>query len=131
MNKLKTRMHSIRMRTDRGSSHLGGGGWVYLPGGGGVCPPGVGGCLARRAEPPPPGQIDACENIYFPHTTYAVGNKQSSYLSYTSVKRHLRVSLKSIRSRFRIFSTTSLVMRETSKPASWPKSKQCFRSSVS
>ena len=22
----------------------------------------------------PPGQTDACENIIFPHTTYAVGN---------------------------------------------------------
>ena len=58
-----------RMRTDRGSSHLGGGGGADHP-----------------HTPPPPDQThhllpvnrmtDRCKNITVPHTSYAIGKKR-------------------------------------------------------
>ena len=84
-------MHSSRMCTDRRLTVSGGGG-----GGrrgvsrgesgvsrGGGCPevvcPGVYGCGI-----PPGGQTDTCENITFPHITYAVGNHRILYDLFTS-----------------------------------------------
>ena len=65
-----TRMHSSRMRTDRGSSHLGGGGRESIFFGAGL--------PCQEGRPPSCGQSDACENITFPHTTYAVGKNVSN-----------------------------------------------------
>ena len=75
------------MRTDRGSSHLGGGG-VVVWSGGRLSALGVGGCLVwgwvsgqKQTTPlrkelrkeTPCEHTGACENITFPHTPYAVG----------------------------------------------------------
>ena len=81
LNKFNARMRSSRMRTDH--NRIGGGGeggvWpgVCLSRGWGVSVRG-GGCL--DGQTPPPLAVDrmthACENFTFPHTTYAVGNKE-------------------------------------------------------
>ena len=89
-------MHSSRMCTDRGSSHLrGGGGRVCLPGGsayggsaflgaclpGVVCLPGAGGGLpCHEGRPPCEQNTDRCKNIAFPHTLYVVSSKDAPRL---------------------------------------------------
>ena len=72
--------HSSRMYTGRALTD----GGCLPPGGGGVCLQGGsasrgvsvsgGGSALGKADPPIVDRMtDACENITFPHTTYAVG----------------------------------------------------------
>ena len=90
MTYLRTRMHSSRMCTDHRltvSPGVGGGGGECCPGRGWyvheegvVWPGGGGGHTSQDRLLPPCEQTNACENITFPHTTYAVSKNLLYFL---------------------------------------------------